>query len=116
MNNEQDSTQSMDDVPAVDNGQSEQDLLDAVMRNSHLSWMRLQACRYPMRKRRMMTRTIQLKKTQYETDEAVSEEEEESDGTEEETEGEDAPEGATQDPDVFTADDLDLDAQSLCQS
>ena len=47
-----------DDVQATDQGQTEQDLLDAVMRQSHLLWMRLPH-RYPKRRHLRPTRLNQ---------------------------------------------------------
>ena len=109
MNNDQDSTQSMDDIPAVDNGQSEQSLLDAVMANSPI--MDEIAPPLPLEEDVLDDPEESVEEDPVETDEAVSEEEEESEEAADDAESEDAPEGATQDPDVFTADDLDLDAK-----
>ena len=96
----------MDDIPAVD-GQSEQDLLDAVMANSPI--MDEVAPPLPDEEE---TYDDPEESAEDPAEEAVSEEEEETEELEEEAEDEDAgDEPATQESDVFTADDLDLDAK-----
>ena len=110
MNNDQDSTQSMDDIPAVDNGQSEQDLLDAVLRNSPI--MDEIEVPLPGKEETYDDPDESVEEDPDVTDEAVSEEEDEVEEAEVDAEDEDAgDEPATQDTDVFTADDLDLDAK-----
>ncbi len=105
MNDATDSTR-MDDIPAVD-GQSEQQLLDAVMANSPI----MDDLDIPLPDKEETYDDPDESVEDQETEEAVSEEEEELEESDDDADGEDAPEGATQDTDVFTADDLDLDAK-----
>ena len=96
------STQS-DDTSS--SGPTEQELLDAVMKNSPIME---EAVPLPEEE----TEPVDPEETSEEVDpveeEAVSEEAEEEKVEEEVTEGEDAPEeGATQEPDVYELDDLD---------
>lgn len=106
MSNEQDSTQ-MDDIPAVDNGQSEQDLLDAVMRNSPI--MEEADVPLPAEEEMYDDPDESDEVDPDESEEAVSEDYEE--GVEEELEEEVGGDDASTDPEVYTADDLDLDAK-----
>ena len=107
MDNAQDSTR-MDDIPAVD-GQSEQDLLDAVMRNSPI--MDDLDIPLPNEEETFDDPEESDEVDPVESDEAVSEDdEEEVEETQEEDDDGDAAEAAT-DVDVYTADDLDLDAK-----
>ena len=109
MQDAQDST-PMDDIPAVD-GQSEQDLLDAVMANSPI--MEEVAPPLPTEEETFDDPEESVDEDP-ETDEAVSEEEEEIEEEVEDIEDEDAgEEPATQEADVFSSDDLDLDAQVM---
>ena len=108
MSDAQDSTQ-MDDIPAVDNGPTEQELLDAVMKNSPI----MDEVAPPLPdEEEIVEDPDESVDEDPETEEAVSEEEEEVEEEVEEAEDEDAgDEPATQEADVFTAEDLDLDAQ-----
>jgi len=106
-NNEMDSTQ-MDDIPAVGNGQTEAELLDAVMRQSPI----MDELAEPLPDEEIPeVDPVESDEDPSESEEIVSEEEEEVEESEEEAEGEDAADAATQDTDVFTADDLDLEAK-----
>ena len=99
----------MDDIPAQDNGPTEQELLDAVLSQSAFIQESLPDEEIP---------EVDPSESDYEEDPEESEEvvndesEEEDEDTEEvEEEDEDASEDATQDDSVFTTDDLDLDAK-----
>jgi FtsZ-binding cell division protein ZapB len=100
---------AMDDIPAVANGQTEQELLDAVLANSTFVQGSLPDEEIP---------EVDPSESDYEdpdeSDEVVNEDEE---GAEEDADGEEDEDGddesPTQDSDVFTADDLDLDAQVI---
>ena len=108
-NNELDST-PMDDIPAVDNGPSEQDLLDAVLSNSE--FLQGEDVPLPDEEESVEDPDESVEEDPIETDEAVSEEEEESEEDDADIEDEDAgDEPATQEADVYTSDDLDLDAK-----
>ena len=105
MNDAMDSTQ-MDDIPAVD-GQSEQDLLDAVLGNSE--FLQNENVPLPDEEETFDDPDESGGQDPEVPEEAVSEEEEESEEEASEEEGED--DSSTQEPDVYTADDLDLDAK-----
>ena len=98
----------VDDIPATD-GPSEQELLDAVMSNSPI----MDELNVPLPDEGEIEQDPD--ESDYEdpeeSEEAVSDEEEGED--EEEYEDEDGAEAPTQDAEVFTADDLDLEAQVL---
>jgi len=108
MDNEE-SLPAMDDVQV--DGQSEQQLLDAVMQGSELA----QAAGLVPLPNEEIVEDGPVESDEQEdqdTEEAVSEDEgEEVEIVEEEDIIEDAAQAATQDIDVYTADDLDLDAQ-----
>jgi len=100
-----------DDIPAQANGPTEAELLDAVLANSQFVNESLPDEEIP---------EVDPSESDYEEDPEESEEvvntenEEEDEDTEEvESEDEDASEDATQEATVFTADDLDLDAQVI---
>ena len=96
-----------DDVQ--DQGPSEQELLDAVMRNSPI--MDEAAVPLPNEEIEVMD-PEESEAEDPDSEEAVSEEEEEVETDEEEVEGEDAAdEAATDEPEVYTSEDLDLDAK-----
>ena len=98
-----------DDVQ-VANGQTEQELLDAVMKNSPI--MDEVAPPLPTEEISEVDPVESDIEDPEESEEIVSEEEEVTEEAEEEVEGEDAvEETATQEPDTYTADDLDLDAK-----
>ena len=98
-----------DDVQAA-NGQTEQELLDAVLRNSPI--MDEVAPPLPTEEISEVDPVESDIEDPEESEEIVSEEEEVTEEAEEEIEGEDAvEETATQDPEIYTADDLDLDAK-----
>ena len=103
----EDTLPPMDDMSNT--GPTEQELLDAVMAQSPIM-DEIEAPPLPDEEE-IVEDSEESVDEDPETEEAVSEEEEEVEETEEEPEGEDAPEGATQDTDVFSADDLDLDAK-----
>lgn len=101
---------AMDDIPAVANGQTEQELLDAVLANSSFVDGSLPNEEIP---------EVDPSESDYEdpdeSDEVVNEDDEgveEEDGDEDTGEDGDE-ESPTQQTDVFTADDLDLDAQVI---
>ena len=106
-----------DTLPSMDDGQdqgpSEQELLDAVMANSPI----MDEVAPPLPEEEEMVQDPEesdVEDPEDESEEAVSEEEEEVEEDEEEVEDEDADdESATQEADVFTSDDLDLDAKVL---
>lgn len=97
-----------DDIPVqADNGQTEAELLDAVLRNSEFLEGSLPDEEIPE-----VDPSESDEEDPEESDEVVNGEgEEELDEEVEEAEDEDASEDATQDAAVFTTDDLDLDAQ-----
>lgn len=100
-----------DDIPeqASTNGQSEADLLDAVLRNSEFLEGSLPDEEIPE-----VDPSESDEEDPEESDEVVNEESEEVEDDEEvEAEDEDASEDATQESTVFTADDLDLEAQVI---
>jgi len=103
---EQESLPAMDDVQT--DGPSEQELLDAVIANSEI----MNEVAPPPPTEEMSDEDPVDSEEEVEdpdSEEAVSEEvEEEVEEVEEEDEGED--DASTQEPDVYTADDLDLDA------
>ena len=106
MNDAPDISTQMGDVPGA--GQSEQELLDAVMRNSPI----MDEVDIPLPEEEV--REVDPEESDYEdpneSEEAVSEDnEEEVEEVVEEEEGED--DTSTQEPEVYTADDLDLDAK-----
>ena len=96
-----------DDVQ--DQGPSEQELLDAVMRNSPI----MEDAAVPLPDEEIEVMDPEESETEDpDSEEAVSEEEEEVEEDEEEIEGEDAAdEAATEEPEVYTSEDLDLDAK-----
>jgi hypothetical protein len=96
-----------DDMPTT--GPSEQELLDAVLRNT--DFLSEDEVPLPDSEDPVEVPEDSIEDpVDEEIEDAVSDEEDEEDA--EETEGEDADdESATQEPTVFTADDLDLDAQ-----
>ena len=97
-----------DDVQSQ--GPTEQELLDAVMRNSPI--MEEIDVPLPAEEEKVQDPEESVEEEDPETEEAVSEsEEEESEETEEEVADEDAPEGATQEAEAYSADELDLDAK-----
>ena len=100
------STHMDDNVPG---GPSEQELLDAVLRNSEF----VQTEEVPLpEEEEIVEDSADSDEVDPEEEEVVSEEDEEIEESEEEAEDEDADEeSATQEVDVFTADDLDLDAK-----
>jgi len=110
INDVEDTLPNMDDMSPAD---QEQALLDAVMANSPIMD---EAGGVPLPEETESEvpdpeESVEEEDDQ-ETEEAVSEEEEEVEEEVEEDEGEDAAdEAATQETDVFTADDLDLDAK-----
>lgn len=97
---------TMDDIPVqADNGQTEAELLDAVLRNSEFLGGSLPDEEIPE-----VDPSESDEEDPDESDEVVNEESEEGDDAEEvETEDEDASDDATQDSTVFTPEDLDLD-------
>lgn len=99
-----------DDVQS--NGQTEQELLDAVMKNSPLMQ---ESGVEPLPEEENLEvdpATSETEDPVEEPEEVVSEEEEVTEEPEEEAEGEDATEEVpTQEPEVYSADDLDLDAK-----
>ena len=98
-----------DDVQ-VANGQTEQELLDAVMKSSPI--MEELAPPLPTEETSEVDPVESDIEDPEESEEIVSEEEEVTEEAEEEVEGEDAvEETATQEPDTYTAEDLDLDAK-----
>ena len=99
-----------DDVQ--DQGPSEQELLDAVMQNSPI--MDEVSVPLPEEEEIVPDPEESVEDEDPDTEEAVSEEEEEVEEEEEEVEGEDAAdEAATDEPEVYTSDDLDLDAKVM---
>ena len=107
--NENISTQSDDNVN-VDNGQTEQALLDAVMKNSPI--MDEISDPLPVEEVPEVDPADTAEEDPESVEEVVSEEaEEEVEAAGEEVTEDDAPEGATNESDIFTADDLDLDAK-----
>jgi len=99
-----------DDIPVqADNGQTEKELLDAVLANSEFVNESLPEEEIPE-----VDPTESDEEDPDESDEVVNEESEESEEDEVETEDEDGDEESpTQDEEVFTADDLDLEAKVL---
>lgn len=99
----------MDDIPAQANGPTEAELLDAVLKNSEFLEGSLPTKEIP----EVDPSESDLNEDPEESEEVDNEDYEEVEDTEEEeTEDEDAEEySATQDADVFTLDDLDLDAK-----
>ena len=109
-NNVNESLPVSDDNQNVDNGQTEQDLLDAVMRNSPI--MDEVSEPLPVEEVPELDPAESDVEDPEESEEVVSEEEEVTEESEEEVEGEDAvEETATQEPEIYSADDLDLDAK-----
>lgn len=108
MNDNMDSTQQMDDMPQVAEGPSEQELFDAVMRNSPM----MEGADVPLPEETVDDEDPdEVVDADPETTEDVSDEDNEPEEAEEDIEDEDAgDEPATQEADVFTADDLDLEA------
>ena len=98
----------MDDVQV--DGQSEKQLLDAVLANSELAQ---QAGIVPLPEEEIVEDDpVEAEEQDPESEEAVSEDEgEEVEVVEEQDLDEDAAQAATQQDEVYTADDLDLDAQ-----
>ena len=92
-----------------DAGPSEQELLDAVMRQSPI----MEEIEEPPlpEEEEIVEDPEESVEEDPETDESETDEEEEIEEEVEETEGEDGAEAPTQEPDVYTADDLDLDAK-----
>ena len=109
VNDVNDTLPNSDDMS--DTGPSEQDLLDAVMANSPI--MEEIAPPLPEEEETVQDPEESVEEVEDpEPEEAVSEEEEEVEEHEEEEEVEDAgEEPATQETEIFTADDLDLDAR-----
>ena len=107
MDNEE-SLPPMDDVQV--DGQSEKQLLDAVLANSELAQ---QAGIVPLPEEEMVEDDpVETEEQDPESEEAVSEDKgEEVEVVEEQDLDEDAAQAATQQSEVYTADDLDLDAQ-----
>jgi len=107
MDNEE-SLPPMDDVQV--DGQSEKQLLDAVLANSELAQ---QAGIVPLPEEEIVEDDpVEAEEQDPESEEAVSEDEgEEVEVVEEQDLDEDAAQAATQQDEVYTADDLDLDAQ-----
>ena len=101
----------MDDVQNQD--QTEQDLLDAVMANSPI--MDEVAVPLPEEEISDVDPEESADEDPEEVEEAVSEDDEEEyeEEVEEDADEDAADEAATQDSDVFTADDLDLDAKVM---
>jgi hypothetical protein len=100
-----------DDIPVqADNGPTEAELLDAVLRNSEF----IAGESLPDEEIPEVDPSESDEEDPEESDEVVNEDGEEGEDTDEdETLDEDASEDATQDSTVFTADDLDLDAKVL---
>ena len=98
----------MDDIPvqASNNGQTEADLLDAVLRNSEF----LEGESLPVKEIPEVDPSESDEEDPEESDEVVNDDSEEVEDDEvDETEDEDASQDATQDSEVFTPEDLDLD-------
>ena len=105
---EQESLPAMDDVRS--DGPTEQELLDAVMRNSPI--MEEAAVPLPEEEEQVLDPEESEEVEEPADEEAVSEEEEEVEEEVVDAEGEDAAEeAATDEPEVYTADDLDLEAK-----
>ena len=105
-----------DTLPIMDDGQdqgpSEQELLDAVMQNSPI--MEEVGVPLPEEEGEVPDPEESVEEEDPEAEEAVSEEEEEIEEEDEEAEGEDADEeSATEEPEVYTSEDLDLDAKVM---
>ncbi|MBC6414679.1 MAG: hypothetical protein GDA45_07370 [Chromatiales bacterium] len=103
-------------VPDMDHGDgsgemSEQALLDAVMANSPLM-QEVGGAPEPLPEEQdEVLDEAESDEEEYDQEESEEAAEEELEEEVEETEGEDAPEGATEEPDVYAADDLDLEAK-----
>ena len=104
---EQESLPAMDDVQS--DGPTEQDLLDAVMKNSPI--MDEVAPPLPEEEEEVLDPEESEEVEEPADEEAVSEEEEEVEEEVEDAEGEDGAEVPTQEPEVYSADDLDLEAK-----
>ena len=104
---EQESLPAMDDVQS--DGPTEQELLDAVMRNSPI--MEEAAVPLPEEEEQVLDPEESEEVEEPADEEAVSEEEEEVEEEVEDAEGEDGAEVPTQEPEVYSADDLDLEAK-----
>ena len=104
---EQESLPAMDDVRS--DGPTEQELLDAVMRNSPI--MEEAAVPLPEEEEQVLDPEESEEVEEPADEEAVSEEEEEVEEEVEDAEGEDGAEVPTQEPEVYSADDLDLEAK-----
>ena len=94
-----------DDVQPVDSGQTEQDLLDAVMKNSPI----MDEIAPPLpNEETLEADPAESVEEDPETEEVEGDYEEVEETEEEEVEGEDAPEeGATQDPEAYSLDELE---------
>ena len=103
------STPAVDDIP-VDAGPSEQDLLDAVLANSQFTAN--ESDNVPLPEEEEIVEDPDestVEEEDPEVDDSETDVEEEVEEEVEETEGED--DASTQEPEVYTAEDLDLDAK-----
>lgn len=108
---ENESLPVQDDIPADNNGQTEAQLLDAVLKNSPIM---NEIDPLPTEEIPEVDPAETVEEDPESTEEVVSEDVEEgSEELVEEATGEDAAAAATQETEVFTSDDLDLDAKVM---